>query len=158
MPAPSIVAALAPLALVAAAPPTAPDPLSDAAWLAGRWVGEGLGGRIEETWTPPADGQMVGHFRLVRDGKVAFYELLPIDRTAAGLRLRVKHFNPDFTGWEERAQSHEFAPETATPRDLRFAGLRYRLDGDTLVGSVAIRQRGAAKAGPVGFRLRRAPL
>ena len=29
--------------------------IADASWLAGRWVGEGLGGRVEETWAPAAD-------------------------------------------------------------------------------------------------------
>src|SRR5688572_27278838 len=76
--------------------------IEDAAWLAGRWVGEGFGGQMEETWAPPVGGQMVGHFRYWRDGQPQIYEIMLMDVVEGGVRLRVKHFNPDFTGWEER--------------------------------------------------------
>lgn len=89
---------LAAASLAAAFPAAAPAAtIADAAWIAGRWVGAGLGGQIEETWAPAAGGQMVGHFQLVKDGKPALYELMMLDAAPTGLRLRVKHFNADFT-------------------------------------------------------------
>ncbi|HTU10271.1 MAG TPA: DUF6265 family protein [Allosphingosinicella sp.] len=154
---------LAAFALAAAWPgpamaetPRAPASIEAAGWLAGRWVGEGLGGQVEESWAPPLGGQMVGHFRLVREGRPVFYELMLIDLHDGGLRLRVKHFNPDFTGWEARDASHVFPPRAAAPGDLRFDGLRYRLEGDVLVATVRIEQNGRAE--DVSFRLRRTPL
>ena len=36
--------------------------IADLAWLAGHWVGEGLGGRATEVYSAPAGGQIVGHF------------------------------------------------------------------------------------------------
>jgi hypothetical protein len=101
-----------------------------AAWLAGRWVGEGLGGQVEETWAPAVDGRMVGHFQLVRDGAVAFYELMLIDEVEGGLRLRVKHFEPDFVGWEEKDGWHAFEPKGATEDALAFNGLTLRRTGE----------------------------
>src|SRR5687767_15714011 len=50
--------------------PDAPIPratIADMAWLAGRWTGDGLGGRTEEIWSPPDAGTMMGTFRLIRD-------------------------------------------------------------------------------------------
>ncbi len=117
------------LAALAAGPGFAQRPsatIQDAAWLVGRWVGEGFGGELEETWSAPAGGQMIGHFRMVREGRPIFYELVLIEEHSGGLRYRVKHFNPDFVGWEEKHGFHEFAWVGATQRELRFDGLILR--------------------------------
>lgn len=151
-----MASALVPAFALAVAAQTAT--IDDAAWLAGRWVGEGLGGQVEETWAPPQGGQMVGHFRLIRAGVPVFYELMLIDVGEGGLRLRVKHFNPDFTGWEERGASHAFTPRSAAPGDLRFDELRYQREGGTMTATVRIQQDGASRPDDVVFRFRRAPL
>jgi hypothetical protein len=132
--------------------------IEDAAWLAGRWVGGGLGGRVEESWSPPQGGQMVGHFSLVRGGTVALYEMMLLDLHEGGLRLRVKHFNPDFTGWEARDGWHVFEPRASAPGDLRFDGLRYHLEDGALVATVAIRRRADGPTEQQVLRLRRSPL
>lgn len=139
----------------AAAPPAK---IGDAAWLAGRWVGEGLGGTVEETWAPPGGGQMFGHFRLVRDGKPVFYELMLLDEHQGGLRLRVKHFNPDFTGWEEKDGWHSFEPESVGANSLRFKGLWLRLEGGEMVATVTIRNRTDNSVRDETLRHRRSPL
>src|SRR5690349_6788573 len=69
--------------LFAQAPaPAAPPPpakIEAMAWLAGYWEGEGLGGKIEDTWMPPRDGVILGAFRLTKaDGK-GFYELFAVE-------------------------------------------------------------------------------
>ncbi|WP_310467530.1 DUF6265 family protein [Sphingomonas sp.] len=139
---------------------TAPAPaakIADAAWLAGRWVGQGLGGEIEENWSPAADGQMVGHFQLTSGGKVKFYELEVIDEQPAGLRMRVKHFNRDFTGWEEKGGWHSFEPVSATPGVLKFRGLTLTREGaDAMTIGIMLKEDG--KVREETLRLRRAPL
>ena len=131
--------------------------IEDAAWLAGRWVGEGLGGQLEETWAPPAGGQMVGHFRLLRNGAPAFYEIMLMEAVEAGVQMRVKHFNPDFVGWEENDGWHTFAPVSTSPEALEFGGLSIRrTSADTVEITLQIRY-------PDGVReeritMRRAPL
>jgi hypothetical protein len=144
----------------AQAQPAAQQPvgIEDAAWLAGRWIGEGLGGQIEETWAPPIGGQMVGHFRLTREGKPVFYEIELIDEHEGGLRFRVKHFNPDFTGWEERDAWVSFAFESASSVDLRYRGLTLRRVGvDRMEITIRIRHPDGRVVDEV-LRLRRAPL
>ena len=147
------------LALIAAMPASAQSlaTIDQAGWLAGRWVGEGLGGPFEETWAPAAGGQMVGHFQLVKDGKPAFYEILLLDSQPNGLRLRVKHFNPDFTAWEDKAVWHSFEPVAVAPNQLKFNGLTFVRTGDDLLITVTLR----AKDGTVAnhpISLKRSPL
>ncbi|HET9231942.1 MAG TPA: DUF6265 family protein [Vitreimonas sp.] len=142
-----------------APPPTAEQVrvIESASWLAGRWVGEGLGGELEETWSTPASGQMVGHFRLVRDGVVAFYEICLLDVVDGGLRMRVKHFNPDFVGWEERDGWHAFNPVSVSEDTLLFTGLTLRRVGDDALEIVlSIRYPDGVREETL--RLRRAPL
>lgn len=131
--------------------------IDSASWLAGRWVGAGLGGQIEESWAPPVDGRMIGHFQLVRNGKPQFYELLMLDQVPGGLRLRVKHFNPDFTAWEDKEGWHSFEPVAVAPDELRFKGITFRRQGDELIINVTLRAAdGTVAEHPI--RLRRTPL
>ena len=131
--------------------------IADASWLAGRWVGEGLGGQVEESWAPAAGGQMIGHFQLVKDGKPQFYEIMMLDVQPGGLRLRVKHFNPDFTAWEDKGGWHSFEPVSVAPNQLRFKGLSFDRDGDRLKIVVTFKNKdGSIHHAPL--TLRRAPL
>ena len=74
----------------------------DVAWMAGRWVGEHDGDRIEEWWSEPHAGMMLGMFRWHRDGEPRFYELMSMEPDAAHLVFRIKHFAPGLIGWEEK--------------------------------------------------------
>ncbi len=131
--------------------------IEDAAWLAGRWVGEGFGGDMEEAWAPPVGGQMIGHFRYWRDGEPQFYELLMLDIAEGGLRMRVKHFNPDFTGWEDRDGWHTFEPVSVSAETLEFNGLVIRREGeDRMVMTIRLR-RGDIVEEEI-LRFERAPL
>ncbi|HYD74393.1 MAG TPA: DUF6265 family protein [Candidatus Binatia bacterium] len=142
-----------------APPPTAEQVriIESASWLAGRWVGEGLGGELEETWSTPASGQMVGHFRLVRGGVVAFYEICLLDVVEGGLRMRVKHFNPDFVGWEDRDGWHAFNPVSVSGDTLSFTGLTMRRIGDDAL-EVVLSIRYPDGIREETLRMRRAPL
>ena len=142
----------------AQAPPAAPVASIDAAaWLAGRWVGEGFGGQMEEAWTPPVGGQMVGHFRYWREGQPQFYEFMMMDVVEGGVRMRVKHFNPDMIGWEEKDGWHTFEPVSVGPDALLFNGFEIRREGgDRVVMTIHLR-RGDVVEEEV-LRFQRAPL
>lgn len=141
--------------------PGTPPPaatIEDIAWLAGHWEGEGLGGTSIETISPPVGGQMAGHFQQVKDGKIWFYELYQFAPAGNSLTLRLKHFNADLTGWEEKAKTVEF-PLVAVEKDaVYFDGLTYRRTADGgLEGFVVIREDDG-KTEEVAFRLKRKPL
>ncbi len=99
--------------------------IADAAWLAGNWRGTGLGGFSEETWSAPEAGIMVGTYRLVKDGKPVFYEMMWLLETEGTLILRLKHFNPDLTGWEEKDKSVDFKFVKKDDKRLYFSGLTF---------------------------------
>lgn len=139
-------------AACAAQAQTAPS-IDAAAWLSGRWVGEGLGGEMEEVWSAPVGGQMVGHFRLVRDGAPVFYEIMLIDVADGGVRMRVKHFNPDFVGWEEKDAWVTFEPVSASPEALVFSSLAIRREGaDRIVMTLRIRHQDGVRDEILTFR------
>jgi hypothetical protein len=160
------------LAAPAAAQPAAPTPpqfhamrlgdqaspaatLDAIAWLAGRWEGEGLGGISEELWSPPRGGVMMGMYRSLKQDQVQFYEFLQIVEEKGTLLLRLKHFNPDFSGWEEKAAFVSFRLAKVEPRAVHFDGLSFvRQSDDDLRIYLLLRD----KSGTVReeeFRLRR---
>ena len=82
--------------------------LSDLSWIAGHWKGVAFGGIIEEIWSPPLGDSMMFVFKLVVDNKVAFYEIGHIRQEGESLILRLKHFNGDLSGWEEKDKTVDF--------------------------------------------------
>jgi hypothetical protein len=131
--------------------------IEDAAWLAGRWVGEGPNGQLEETWAPPVGGHMVGHFRLMRDGAPVFYEIMLMDVFDGRLRLRVKHFTPAFVGWEGHDEWHAFEPVSHSADELVFTGLTLRRLSETeFEALILIRYPDGVREDVL--RMRRAPM
>lgn len=55
------------------------------AWLEGTWVGEKDGVEMEEHWTAPRGGALLGVHRDVKDGRLVSYEFLRIEQTDAGI-------------------------------------------------------------------------
>lgn len=82
--------------------------IDEVAWIAGHWKGEALGGIVEEVWTEPLGGSMMCAFKLVVDNKVKFYELCSIYEENNTLQFRLKHFNYDLKGWEEKDETVDF--------------------------------------------------
>jgi hypothetical protein len=119
-----------------------PATLDDMRWFAGHWTGSGLGGFTEETWTAPAAGAMLGTFRLIKEEKPVFYEFLTLVEHEDSLLLRLKHFNPDLTGWEEKGDSIKFRLLKISPDEVAFDGLTIHREGaDKLRIFLAIRSR-----------------
>lgn len=117
--------------------------VSELAWLAGRWVGEGLGATVEEVWLPPAGDAMTGVFRLVRDGKVEFYEIVILAEEEGSLTLRLKHFDADLTGWEAKDEVASFPLVRREEDALWFDGLTlWRRGEDRMEVWVALESEG----------------
>ncbi len=108
------------LAVAAASPPSqrstpspAPDPegdvaaaaatIADLAFLAGAWRADWDGSILEEHFTPPRDGTIVGMFRWGRDGATRLTEHMVIEQADDGVVLLLRHFNPGLVPWEQEA-------------------------------------------------------
>jgi hypothetical protein len=121
-----------------------PAKIADMAWLAGHWTGAALGGTSEEIWSAPRAGAMMGMYRLVRDGKTVFYELCTIVEEKGSLVLRLKHFNADLTGWEEKTKTVDFPLVEIAGGAFHFEGMSFHPQGgDAVTVYLAIGAPGA---------------
>ena len=102
-----------------------PATLQDVSWLVGSWTGEAFGGTFEEVWNPPSKGSMIGFFKFMDDDAVSFYELLLLVEEEGSLSLKVKHFNPDFSAWEDREEYVDFRFVSASEDVIHFSGISF---------------------------------
>ena len=94
--------------------------VTDFAFISGHNRGESEGGIIDEHWSEPAADGMIGMFRYIKNGKVQRYEFLAIEMTTEGPVLRLKHFNPGLTGWEEKDQVYSYPLISLRPGEAVF--------------------------------------
>jgi len=73
------------LLLTLASMAVAEDGVEKLAWLSGAWKMESNGRIIEELWTAPAGGMMVGMSRTVKNGKTVDFEYLRIQQREDGI-------------------------------------------------------------------------
>ena len=108
-----------------------PATLDVIAWMAGSWSGEALGGTFEEVWNAPSAGSMVGMFKHLSDGKVNFYELMLFIEEEGSLSFKVRHFDPDFTAWEDKNEDVTMRFIKAEENAIHFTGISlYRVSDD----------------------------
>lgn len=126
-------------------------------WLVGQWQGEGIGGNpAMESWLPAVGTTMVGTFvQADETGGIRFTEHLYLMEEEGSLVLRLKHFNADLTGWEERDGMLTFRLVEITDCAAYFRGLTLRCDGaDGLLAAVRMSQADGTTSELV-FRFRR---
>jgi hypothetical protein len=115
-----------------------PATLADMSWLTGHWVGEAFGGKTEELWTAAAGPNMAGMYRLVKGHKTIFYELMNVTELNGSLVFRLKHFNEDLTGWEEKNEVRSFPLVAKRDGAMHFEGMSFHPDGDKLTVYLAV--------------------
>lgn len=114
--------------------------LADVGWLAGSWKGTAFGSKFEQVWNPGSAGSMVGMFKLMKDDAVSFYELLLLVEENGSLNLKVKHFNADFSAWEEKTEHLTFRLVRIDEDAIHFSGLSfYRIGPDEMHGYIVMR-------------------
>jgi hypothetical protein len=141
----------------AASAPAPRATLADVAWLQGYWVGEGLGGILEDVWMPPKAGVMLGAFRLEKkDGTRGFYELFAIEEVEGTLEFVVKHFHPDWVGCEEKDKAFRVRLSKVSAGEAVFGRIEFeRKAADALEVRLAIRSRdGTVRHEVLSFRRR----
>jgi len=123
-----------------------PATLEQIDWLEGQWIGDGIGGApAMESWLKPMGGTMVGTFvQEAADGSIQFSEILYLMEEEGSLVLRLKHFNADLTGWEEKDEMLTFRLVAIEPCAAYFNALTLRCanperPGEGLVAAVRMR-------------------
>lgn len=157
------IPAVAETAAPADPPPAAekaPLRVADLGWLAGAWRGTLGGAAIEETWSAPDGGEMLGMFRWDREPPL--YELLVIADTPEGAVMRLRHFGAGLVAWEEKEGAVVFRPVDHGPCWALFAEegddeeetrLRYAREADGGLLIQVIERRDGAD-GSLDFRYR----
>jgi hypothetical protein len=122
----------------AAAADAAPDPLAPLAWMAGEWSGTDGGVAMEEIWTEPKGGMMLGVHRDVKDGRAVSFEFFRIEATPEGITYFAQpHGKPatPFRLTESKDRRVVFAnPEHDFPKRIHYwlsrdGALHARIDG-----------------------------
>jgi Domain of unknown function (DUF6265) len=129
--------------------------IADLSWLVGHWQGEGIGGQSFETISPPVAGQMAGHFQQVKDGKLSFYEIYQFVPRGNSLVLRLKHFNADLSGWEEKGEAVEFPLVAIEDGAAYFDGLTMRRAGPDGMESFVVIDHKDGRKEEAAFRFKR---
>ena len=91
-------------------------------WLTGKWTGRGFGGILEEIWSAPKSGTMVATFSMYENKAPVFFEFCMIAEANHSLVYKVKHFNPDLTGWEEKNDYTTFHLVKLDEKAIYFEG------------------------------------
>lgn len=133
---------------------TAPSAeISDMSWYAGRWVGKGFGGDLEENIGPVMGNSMIGSFRLVQEGEPVFYEFIAIIAENGTLAYKVKHFNPDLTGWESKETYTTFPLVKMGEQTVWFDGMTIKRIGEEVTLYLAMTTDGKVSEEKLVMRL-----
>ncbi|MFA6235353.1 MAG: DUF6265 family protein [Bacteroidota bacterium] len=82
--------------------------LAELTFITGHWRGEMKGGVIEEDWSAAEGDNMMGMFRLVKEGEGVFYEFMTIEAAGEKPVLRIRHFSQGLVAWEEKENISEY--------------------------------------------------
>jgi catechol 2,3-dioxygenase-like lactoylglutathione lyase family enzyme len=118
---------------------------ADITWLEGRWVMDMDGQSLEEIWTAPMGGTVIGMFRWERGSKAWLFEFMSIEEDEdAGLVFRLRHFHRKLVVWKSEADGPLTYPlARGSENELIFENpdrdqprrFIYRRDGDRLTVS-----------------------
>lgn len=142
---------------------SAPNPtLNPLTFLSGRWVSEEPPEIQEENWSPVIGNSMMGSFRVVEKGKPVFYEFWAVELEDNHPVLKLKHFNSNLAGWEEKNTSVKMPLLSTGNGDAVFAeasgsvSLHYHRAGNKL--TCTVHHVKDSKSSDETFTLIRAPL
>lgn len=100
---------------------------------------------------------MMGMFRHLKQDRPVFYEFLMIVEEKGSLVMKLKHFNPDFSGWEEKDAFVDFPLVKVEEKAVHFDGLSFRHqdDGSLLIHLLLRDRKGGVREEE--FRMKRQP-
>lgn len=104
-------------------------PVNDLNWLSGSWKLEANGKIVEEHWTTPAGGAMLGVSRTIKNGKMVEFEFL---------RIEQREDSMVYIAQPQGRPPTEFRLDSATATEVVFANpqhdfpqkIRYRRNPD----------------------------
>jgi hypothetical protein len=126
--------------------------LSQLEWLTGYWTGEGFGGQCEEVWMPEIDGNMIGTFRFWSEEKLIFTEFMNLVQEGDTFSLKLKHYNPDLSGWEADGEWTIFRLVEVGVNSVWFDGLTMIRTGNEIKLHLALTENGVETIEELTYR------
>ncbi len=99
--------------------------VDEVAWITGEYECPAFGGTAHEVWTAPRGNNMMGAFQLIDAGTISFYEIMTIVEVKGSLVLRLKHFDSELHGWEEKDETIDFPLVKLNEKIAWFDGLTF---------------------------------
>jgi hypothetical protein len=131
--------------------------LNDMDWLQGKWVAEMGDAIAEELWLEPAGNSMMGVFRMYNNKEVIFMETMILVPEGNSISMKLKHFNKDLTGWEDKDESINFPLVYLEPGIAFFDGLTYQLKDKNLLNVYVEADSGGENPEVLHFSFKRLP-
>lgn len=78
------------------------------AWFSGIWKGRVGEDDVEEAWTEPQNGSLMGMFRWFRGGNLRLMEMITVGEFDGEIRLKIKHFDAALHSWEAQDETTDF--------------------------------------------------
>lgn len=120
--------------------------IADLKFIAGRWHGVDGQAKVDEQWSEPEGDNMMGMFRVVRNGAVSIYEMMCIEQTAEGVMLRLKQFKFGLETSKEKPDVINFRLSSVKPNEAVFRKVNgdsqiifHRTGKDSMIASVVIK-------------------
>jgi Domain of unknown function (DUF6265) len=135
-----------------------PATIEDLVWFAGAWRGEAMGGEFEETWNRPLGDSMSGLFRMVEGGKTVFSEHMMLMPQDGSLVVRLKHFDAQLHGWEEKDKTVDFRLLKIDGKTAWFNGLTYRMNSPDSMDIFVRMKSASGEISELHFPSKRVPL
>ena len=82
--------------------------IQEVTFLIGHWRGSMGDDIIEEYWLPEIHSNMACVFRWIKNGEIYIYELVSLVEQNDEIHMFLRHFNKDFTAWEEKDAPRDF--------------------------------------------------
>ncbi|MHA1110946.1 MAG: DUF6265 family protein [Promethearchaeota archaeon] len=82
--------------------------LSSLEWIVGKWYGENSQNIMEEDWHPIMGDAMAGWFRWKKENSIFLYEFMLFQQVDNIVVLKIKHFDSNLVGWEEKDKWVEY--------------------------------------------------
>ena len=92
--------------------------LSQLHWMTGKWQDTSTNGYVEEHWSEMKSNSMMGMFRWIQKEEIFIYELMMFSVENSEIHLKIRHFDKNFIGWEEKDNPRDFAVVDLSPTHI----------------------------------------
>lgn len=82
--------------------------VSDLHFMTGTWRLQHEWGDMTEAWSDTAGNNLMCSFRCVNEGKLVFYEFIVVEQEGDRPVMKLRHFGPGSTGWEEKDKPNSY--------------------------------------------------